>query len=250
MTRLSVNVNKIATLRNTRANAIPDLSQLAALALASGADGVTVHPRPDERHIRASDVPALAAVVARFPGAEFNIEGNPFHGLIEHCARSRPTEATLVPDAHEALTSDHGWNLVEMPPEQRTALAACIAQLRGLGCRVSLFVDPLPALMPLARNLGAERIELYTEPYAALAASGRATEGLSPYVAAAAAAQEHGLGVNAGHDLNLDNLGPFLDAVRPIDEVSIGHALIADALVLGLGNAVRRYLVMCAKPRH
>ena len=249
MTRLSVNVNKIATLRNTRSNAIPDLSQLAALVLASGAGGITVHPRPDERHIRADDVPALAAVVARFPGAEFNIEGNPFHGLIEHCARARPTQATLVPDAHEALTSDHGWNLAEMAREQRTALAASIAQLRLLGCRVSLFVDPLPGLMPLARELGADRVELYTEPYAAGAAAGRVKEALSPYLAAAAAARDHGLGVNAGHDLNLDNLGPFLEGVRSIDEVSIGHALIADALVLGLGEAVRRYLQLCAQPR-
>jgi len=249
VTRLSVNVNKIATLRNTRANAIPDLSQLAALALASGADGITVHPRPDERHIRASDVPALAAVVARFPGAQFNIEGNPFHGLVEHCARARPAQATLVPDAREALTSNHGWNLAEMPRDQRTALAASIARLRALGCRVSLFVDPIPELMPLAKELGADRVELYTEPYAALAAEGRATEALAPYVAAAAAALDQGLGVNAGHDLNLDNLGPFLDAVRPMDEVSIGHALIADALVLGLGEAVRRYREICARPR-
>jgi pyridoxine 5-phosphate synthase len=249
VTRLSVNVNKIATLRNTRGNAIPDLSRLAALALTSGADGVTVHPRPDERHIRASDVPALAAVVARFSGAEFNIEGNPFHGLIEHCARSRPSQATLVPDEREALTSNHGWNLAEMPGEQRKTLAASIAHLRTLGCRVSLFVDPDPDLMPLAKDLGADRVELFTEPYAALAADGRATEGLSPYVAAATAARNHGLGINAGHDLNLDNLGPFLDTVPQIDEVSIGHALIADALVLGLGEAIRRYLAICAKPR-
>ena len=249
MTRLSVNVNKIATLRNTRGNAIPDLSALAALALASGAHGITVHPRPDERHIRASDVPALAAVVAQSPGAEFNIEGNPFHGLIEHCAGSRPTQATLVPDARQALTSNHGWNLAEMTGEQRTALATSIARLRALGCRVSLFVDPIPELMPLARDLGADRVELFTEPYAALAADGRATEGLSPYLAAAAAARDHGLGVNAGHDLNLDNLGPFLDTVRQVEEVSIGHALIADALVLGLGEAVGRYLAICAKQR-
>ena len=136
-----------------------------------------------------------------------------------------------------------------MTPDQSTALATSIARLRALGCRVSLFVDPISEMMPLARELGADCVELYTEPYAALAAAGRAQEALSPYVAAAAAAQEHGLGVNAGHDLNLDNLGPFLDAVRAIDEVSIGHALIADALVLGLGDAVRRYLAICAKPR-
>jgi pyridoxine 5-phosphate synthase len=244
-----VNVNKIATLRNARGNAIPDLAQLAELALASGAEGITVHPRPDERHIRAADVPVLAAVVARFPGAELNIEGNPFHGLLEHCARSRPSQATLVPDTPEALTSNHGWNLIGMPREERTALAASIAHLRTLGCRVSLFVYPVPALMPLARDLGADRVELFTEPYAALAAGGRATEGLSPYVAAAAAARDHGLGVNAGHDLNLENLGLFLDTIRQIDEVSIGHALIADALVLGLREAVGRYLAICAQGR-
>ena len=136
-----------------------------------------------------------------------------------------------------------------MPGEERTALAASIARLHSLGCRVSLFVDPVPALMPLARDLGADRVELFTESYAALAADGRATEGLSPYFAAAAAARDHGLGVNAGHDLNLDNLGPFLDTVRQVDEVSIGHALIADALVLGLGEAVGRYLAICAKQR-
>ena len=249
MTRLSVNVNKIATLRNTRGNDIPDLSQLAELALASGAQGITVHPRPDERHIRAADVPTLAAVVARFPGAELNIEGNPFHGVIEHCARVRPSQATLVPDAHDALTSNHGWNLAMMPAEQRTALGASIESLRRLGCRVSLFVDPVAELMPLARKLGADRVELFTEPYAAMMAGGRATEALSSYVAAAATARDQGLGVNAGHDLNLLNLGPFLGAVRQIDEVSIGHALIADALVLGLGEAVRRYLAICAKPR-
>ncbi|HVT07475.1 MAG TPA: pyridoxine 5'-phosphate synthase [Polyangia bacterium] len=246
MTKLSVNVNKIATLRNTRANGIPDLSRLAALALASGANGITVHPRPDERHIRASDVPAMAAVVAQYPGAEFNIEGNPFHGLVEHCVRSRPTQATLVPDAREALTSNHGWNLAEMTPEQSKALSTSIARLRDLGCRVSLFVDPIPELIPLASALGADRVELYTEPYAARAADGRTTEAVAPYVAAAAAALDHGLGVNAGHDLNLDNLAAFLRDVRPVDEVSIGHALIADALELGLAEAVRRYLAICA----
>jgi pyridoxine 5-phosphate synthase len=249
VTKLSVNVNKIATLRNTRANAIPDLAQLAALALAAGANGITVHPRPDERHIRAGDVPELAAVVARFPGAELNIEGNPFHGLLEHCERARPKQATLVPDAREALTSNHGWNLAEMARDQSTALAAAVARLRDLGCRVSLFVDPIPELMPLAKALGADRVELYTEPYAASAAEGRATAGLAAYVAAAAAAHDQGLGINAGHDLNLDNLEAFINGVRPLDEVSIGHALIADALAIGLPSAVRSYLAICTAPR-
>jgi pyridoxine 5-phosphate synthase len=240
-------VNKIATLRNTRANGVPDLARLAALALEAGAHGITVHPRPDQRHVRPDDVAVLAAVVARFPGREYNIEGNPFHGLLEHCERIRPTQATLVPDAREAFTSNHGWNLAELRGEELGALESAIARLRALGCRVSLFVDPLAELMPLARKLGTDRVELYTEPYGAAAAEGRADPMLARYAAAASAAHAHGLGVNAGHDLNLDNLGPFLARVRPVDEVSIGHALIADALELGLAEAVRRYRAICER---
>ncbi len=252
MTRLSVNVNKIATLRNTRSNAIPDLSQLAALALASGAGGITVHPRPDERHIRAGDVPALAAVVARFPGAEFNIEGNPFHGLIEHCARARPTQATLVPDAHEALTSDHGWNLAEMTREQRTALAASIAQLRLLGCRVSLFVDPRPGLMPLARELGADRVELYTEPYAAGAAAGPREGGAVPLPRGGRRGPRPRAGASTPGTISTWTIWARSCDGSPIrfDEVSIGHALIADApgarIGRGRSQVPRR---LCAEPR-
>ena len=247
-TKLSVNVNKIATLRNTRENGVPDLVKLSALALDAGADGITVHPRPDERHIRAADVPLLQALCARYPRAEYNIEGNPFHGLVEHCQRARPAQATLVPDAREALTSNHGWNLVELGPRERTALAATVETLRACGCRVSLFVDPIPDMMPLAKEIGADRVELYTEPYAAAAAAGRAGASIPAYVAAARAARAAGLGINAGHDLNLDNLGPFLRALAPaggVDEVSIGHALIADALELGLAETVRRYRREC-----
>jgi len=247
-TKLSVNVNKIATLRNTRENGVPDLTRLSALALDAGADGITVHPRPDERHIRSGDVEPIAAVVARYPRAEYNIEGNPFHGLLEHCRRVRPAQATLVPDAREALTSNHGWNLVELGGRERQALAASIEALHGCGCRVSLFVDAVPAMMPLARELGADRVELYTEPYAAAATAGQAEGALPAYVAAARAARAAGLGINAGHDLNLPNLGPFLAALAPaggVDEVSIGHALIADALELGLAETVRRYLRAC-----
>jgi pyridoxine 5-phosphate synthase len=246
LTRLSVNVNKIATLRNTRNNGIPDIVRLAKIALSAGAHGITVHPRPDERHIRAADVPAVAAVVKGFPGAEYNIEGNPFHGLSAHCERTRPAQATLVPDAREALTSNHGWNLAETRGGEWTALEGAVARLRALGCRVSLFVDPIPELMPLARKLGADRIELYTEPYAVAAAEGRAAESLARYAAAASAADAAGLGVNAGHDLNLDNLTDFLARVRPVHEVSIGHALIADALEFGLAETVRRYAALCA----
>jgi pyridoxine 5-phosphate synthase len=245
VTRLSVNVNKIATLRNTRDNGVPDLVHLSVLALEAGAHGITVHPRPDQRHIRPDDVPALAAVVARFPGREYNIEGNPFHGLLEHCERTRPTQATLVPDAREAFTSNHGWNLAELGAAELAALEIAIARLRALGCRVSLFVDPLPELMPLARKLGTDRVELYTEPYGAAASEGRADATLARYAATASAAHAAGLGVNAGHDLSLTNLPAFLARVRPVDEVSIGHALIADALELGLPETVRRYRAIC-----
>ncbi len=247
VTHLSVNVNKIATLRNTRENGIPDLARLSAIALDAGAHGITVHPRPDQRHIRADDVPALAAVVARFPGAEYNVEGNPFHGLVEHCERTLPTQATLVPDAREALTSNHGWNLAEIRGEELAALEGTIRRLRALGCRVSLFIDPIVELMPLAKRIGADRVELYTEPYGAAFAEGSVAPTVARYAAAAAAAQAQALGVNAGHDLNLDNLGPFLAQVHPVDEVSIGHALIADALEFGLAATVRRYRGICER---
>ncbi len=249
MTKLSVNVNKIATLRNTRTNGIPDLVHLATIALEAGADGITVHPRPDERHIRPDDVPVLAAVVARHPGAEYNIEGNPFHGLVEHCERVRPAQATLVPDRREALTSNHGWNLVELGSGEREALRVAIERLHACGCRVSLFLDPVPELMGLARGLGADRVELYTEPYAAAFVEGKPEPSLAAYAAAAEAAHKAGLGINAGHDLSLLNLDAFLDRVRRVDEVSIGHALIADALELGLAETVRRYRAICTGSR-
>jgi len=241
VTRLSVNVNKIATLRNTRANGIPDIAHLSRLALRAGAEGITVHPRPDQRHIRPEDVDHLARVVTEFAGAEYNIEGNPFHGLVEHCERSRPHQATLVPDARETLTSNHGWNLVELGGRERSALGAAIARLKNVGCRVSLFMDPVAELMSMASDLGADRVELYTEPYATEAAEGRGAASISTYAAAASAARALGLGVNAGHDLNLENLAAFLAGVKAVDEVSIGHALIADALELGMAETVRRY---------
>jgi pyridoxine 5-phosphate synthase len=249
MTKLSVNVNKVATLRNTRSNGIPDLVRLAAVALDAGADGITVHPRPDQRHIRPDDVDAIAALLAGRPAAELNIEGNPFHGLVEHCERVRPAQATLVPDRREALTSNHGWNLVELGTEERDALRAAIGRLHGCGARVSLFVDPVPEMMPLAKALAADRVELYTEPYASEFVEGRAEGSLTTYAAAAKEAQANGLGVNAGHDLNLHNLGPFLRRVSPVDEVSIGHALIADALEYGLTETVLRYCGICSEPR-
>ncbi len=245
MTKLSVNVNKVALVRNTRALEIPNVVKLSTIALDAGADGITVHPRPDQRHIRPGDVDALAALLESYPEAEYNIEGNPFHGLVEHCLRVRPDQATLVPDAREAFTSNHGWNLVELDQPSRKALAKSIEELHGAGLRVSLFMDPIAALMPLARELGADRVELYTEPYAAAALTARASEVIASYADAARAAHDAGLGLNAGHDLSLENLGQFLAAVPGVDEVSIGHALIADALELGMAEAVRRYLALC-----
>jgi pyridoxine 5-phosphate synthase len=246
MTKLSVNVNKVATLRNTRSLEIPSVVGLSRIALDAGAHGITVHPRPDQRHIRPADVDGVAELLESYPAAEYNIEGNPFHGLIEHCERVRPQQATLVPDAREAFTSNHGWNLVELDAASRGALGRAVSALKAAGCRVSLFLDPVPEMMSMARDLGADRVELYTEPYAAAVLSGRAEESLALYGRAAARAREVGLGVNAGHDLNLHNLAPFLRKTGPIDEVSIGHALIADALELGLAETVRRYLAACA----
>jgi pyridoxine 5-phosphate synthase len=245
MTKLSVNVNKVATLRNTRSLEIPSIVKLSRIALDAGAQGITVHPRPDQRHIRPGDVADLAELLKSYPSAEYNIEGNPFHGLIEHCAQVRPNQATLVPDAREAFTSNHGWNLAELDGASRAALARSVSELKALGCRVSLFLDPVAEMMSVARELGADRVELYTEPYAAAAAAGRGAESIALYGRAAAAARVAGLGVNAGHDLSLLNLAAFVQGAGPIDEVSIGHALIADALELGMAETVRRYLAQC-----
>lgn len=245
MAKLSVNVNKIATLRNTRALVIPSIVHLSRIALQAGAAGITVHPRPDERHIRPQDVDDIAKLMREFPGAEYNIEGNPFHGLIDHCRRVRPDQATLVPDAREAFTSNHGWNLVELGATERKALSATINELKGINCRVSLFMDPVPDAIALAAALGADRVELYTEPYAHGFATGDADTQLARYATAARAATQAGLGINAGHDLNLDNLGPFLDRVPRVDEVSIGHALIADALEFGMATTIQKYATLC-----
>ena len=241
--KLSVNVNKVATLRNTRPLGVPSVLDAARRALDAGAHGVTIHPRPDERHIRPPDVDDLAALLRdRYPHAEFNIEGNPFEGrYVEHCRRVRPTQCTLVPDAVGQATSDHGWNL----RRDIDRLRPVVAELKGLGCRVSLFMNPTPAAMPAAKEVGADRVELYTEPFARRFDAGDA-RAADDYAAAARAALDAGLGVNAGHDLTLENLGPFLAAVPGVAEVSIGHALIADALQWGLAETVRRYLAACA----
>jgi pyridoxine 5-phosphate synthase len=238
MTRLSVNLNKIALLRNSRALGIPSVTRAAGIALDAGAHGVTVHPRPDGRHIRVGDVHELAGLLKGRPGAEFNIEGNPFHALLEVVRAVRPHQCTLVPDAPDAFTSDHGWDV----KRDRERLIPLIAELKSLGIRVSLFMDPLPAAVGAVRELGADRVELYTEPFAR--AFGTPDEGhvVGRYVESARAAQRAGLGVNAGHDLNQSNLPRFLTAMPDVLEVSIGHALIADALESGLAQTVRNYL--------
>ena len=242
MTKLSVNVNKVATLRNTRpALDIPSVVRCAALCIEAGAQGITVHPRPDQRHIRPHDVTAIALLVAKHPGLELNIEGNPFQDFMRFIEEVRPAQATLVPDTPEALTSDQGWNL----HKDAERLRPIVARLKVLGARVSLFMDPAPDQIALAQELGADRIELYTEPYAAAFARGDASAAL-PYAAAAARAHELGLGVNAGHDLNLMNLAPFLARVPNVAEVSIGHALVGDALEFGLVETVKKYLRACS----
>ena len=237
MAKLSVNLNKIALLRNTRALGIPSVARAARIVIDAGADGITVHPRPDGRHVRANDVNELAKLLKATPGVEFNIEGNPFHNLLEFVRDVRPQQCTLVPDESGQFTSDHGWNL----PKDSARLAPVIAELKSLGVRVSLFMDPVVSSMPFARALGADRIELYTEPYAQ--AFGRADQGkvLQQYIDAATSTQLEGMGINAGHDLNLENLPAFVRAIPGLLEVSIGHALIADALEFGLAETVRRY---------
>jgi pyridoxine 5-phosphate synthase len=249
MTRLSVNVNKVATLRNTRALAIPSPAGLARIALEAGAHGITVHPRPDQRHIRPADVREIAALLRGHPRAELNIEGNPFPDPNERSADTfmayaeelRPAQCTLVPDSRDQSTSDHGWDLAA----DGERLRPIVARLRDLGCRVSLFLDA-EGHADLAADVGAHRIELYTEPYAAAHAAGRGAEEAAIFARAAESALARGLEVNAGHDLNRDNLPFFLRTVKGVSEVSIGHALVADALELGMGETVRQYLAAIA----
>jgi pyridoxine 5-phosphate synthase len=242
-TALSVNLNKVALVRNTRHLGIPSVTRAAMLCLDAGAHGITVHPRPDARHIRADDVRELHALVASRPGAEFNIEGNPFHNLMDFVRELRPHQCTLVPDAEGQLTSDHGWDL--RADAQR--LKPVIDEAKALGVRVSLFMDPAPQAMAAAEALGADRVELYTESYASAFGTGRAEEVLRGFVQAAQAAHIAGLGVNAGHDLNRENLTAFLRAVPGVREVSIGHALISDALELGYEATVKAYLASIAR---
>jgi pyridoxine 5-phosphate synthase len=237
LTALSVNVNKIALLRNQRPLAIPSVVGLSRIALEAGAHGITVHPRPDERHVRAGDVRELAALLRDWPDAELNIEGNPYQNLMPLVRELRPHQCTFVPDDAAQATSDHGWDLAA----DGGRLAPLVAEARSLGVRVSLFMDADPGAMQRAQAVGADRIELYTEPYAQAFGTASQAATLSAFGDAAQAAQRLGLGVNAGHDLNRDNLGVFLAAVRGVLEVSIGHAFVADALELGVAGAVRAY---------
>lgn len=239
MTRLSVNLNKVALLRNARSLGIPDVIRAARIVLEAGAHGITVHPRPDARHIRSTDVHGLSLLLKSWPMAEFNIEGNPFEPPLLELARAvRPQQCTLVPDDPGAITSDHGWNLAR----DSGKLKPVVAELKKLGIRISLFMDPLPEMMDAAAASGVDRVELYTEPYARAFGTPDEARTVDRYAAAAHSAQAAGLEVNAGHDLNRGNLPRFLEDVPGVVEVSIGHALIADALELGLAATVKNYL--------
>jgi pyridoxine 5-phosphate synthase len=241
-TALSVNLNKVALVRNTRHLGIPSVTRAATLCLQAGARGITVHPRPDERHIRRHDVFDLAELMQAWPDREYNIEGNPFHNLMaiarELKARGLPLhQLTFVPDSEGQFTSDHGWSF----PQDADRLRPLIAEARALGVRVSLFMDAEPGQMAGARAVGADRVELYTEPYAAAWYTPQRADQLERFRAAGQAALDAGLGLNAGHDLNRENLTAFLRSVPGVQEVSIGHALMADALELGYAATVADY---------
>ena len=232
-TRLSVNINKVALIRNARLGNLPDLVQVAKDCERFGAEGITVHPRPDERHIRYSDIPKLKAVNT----TEFNIEGNPTDPFLELVKAHQPHQATLVPDSPDVLTSDQGWDTVR----HRAFLTDITQQLHAHGVRVAIFVNPEPRFVEGAKAVGADRIELYTGDYANQFSTNREAA-VAPHIAAAKVAREAGLGINAGHDLNLDNLRFYQEQVEGLLEVSIGHALIADALYFGLSNAIQLYM--------
>lgn len=233
MAKLSVNINKIATIRNARGGSIPDVVKAALFIESCGAHGITVHPRPDQRHIRYDDVYNLKKVLK----TEFNIEGNPTSDFIKICKEVRPEQITLVPDAPDVLTSNAGWDTIT----NKNFLSDTIQELKSFGCRVSIFIDPNPEMILAAKETGCDRVELYTEAYAANYSINR-ERSIAPFRKAADAAMQCGLTLNAGHDLSLENLNYFVKVIPEIAEVSIGHALISDALYLGLENTVKAYL--------
>ncbi len=233
MTRLSVNINKIATIRNARGGRMPDVTKAAIDCELFGADGITVHPRPDERHIRYSDVREIRPLIK----TEFNIEGNPIPSFIDLVTENRPDQVTLVPDAEDAITSNAGWDTIR----NRSFLTEVCAEFKKYGIRTSIFVDADPAMVEGAALCGCDRVELYTEPYAELFPDDRESA-VAPFIKAGEAARECGLGLNAGHDLNLDNLEYFIRNIPWTDEVSIGHAIVCDALYMGLEQTIKAYL--------
>ncbi len=237
MTKLSVNINKVATLRNARGGNNPDVVRVALDCEKFGAQGITVHPRPDERHIRHQDVFDLRPRLS----TEFNIEGNPSDDFCSLVLKAKPDQVTLVPDAPDQLTSNHGWNTIK----HETFLRDVVGRFKAAGIRVSIFIDAQPVLADYAKKVGADRVELYTEPYAANYAANR-EEAIAPFVQTAIHCREIGLGLNAGHDLSLQNLAYFHQQIPWVDEVSIGHALICDALYLGLRETISEYLA-CLK---
>lgn len=237
MTKLSVNINKVATLRNARGGNNPDVVRVALDCEKFGAQGITVHPRPDERHIRHQDVFDLRPRLS----TEFNIEGNPSDDFCSLVLKAKPDQVTLVPDAPDQLTSNHGWNTIK----HEDFLRDVVGRFKAAGIRVSIFIDAQPVLADYAKKVGADRVELYTEPYAANYAANR-EEAISPFVQTAIHCREIGLGLNAGHDLSLQNLAYFHQQIPWADEVSIGHALICDALYLGLRETISEYLA-CLK---
>lgn len=233
MTKLSVNINKFATLRNARGGNMPDVLKAALDCEKFGAQGITVHPRPDERHIRYKDVTDLKPILS----TEFNIEGNPIPAFNDLVLKVLPAQVTLVPDAPDVLTSNAGWDTIK----NKDFLKRTCAMFKAAGIRTSIFIDPVPEMIRHAAETGCDRVELYTESYAACYASGR-EQAIEKYAKAAETAKECGLGLNAGHDLNLENLRYFIRTIPYIDEVSIGHALVCDALYYGLENTISMYL--------
>ena len=233
MTKLSVNINKVATLRNARGGNVPDVVKFALDCERFGAQGITVHPRPDERHIRYKDVFDLKPVLT----TEFNIEGNPVPRFVELVKEIKPAQVTLVPDAENVITSNAGWDTVK----NQSFLSEMVAEFKSCGIRVSIFIDPEPDMIEMAARTGTDRVELYTEAYARQYPADRA-KAIAPYVEAATVARQCGLGLNAGHDLSLENLQYFHQQISWLDEVSIGHAIISDALYLGIEETIHRYL--------